>query len=117
MLVCQITAASEGLNIQAANRIVLFEPQLNPATEAQAIARAHRMGQVNTVEVHRLLTPHSVEERLMEMLDSKRALFDRFARDSVTADSTPEAVDVSEAKRIDQVIAAERERIGEAPRL
>lgn len=117
VLVCQITAASEGLNIQAANRIVLFEPQLNPATEAQAIARAHRMGQVNTVEVHRLLTPHSVEERLMEMLDSKRALFDRFARDSVTADSTPEAVDVSEAKLIDQVIAAERERIGEAPRL
>lgn len=117
VLVCQITAASEGLNIQAANRIVLFEPQLNPATEAQAVARAHRMGQVNTVEVHRLLTPSSVEERLTEMLDNKRALFDQFARDSVTADSTPEAVDVSEAKLIDQVIAAERERIGEAPRL
>lgn len=117
VLVCQITAASEGLNIQAANRIVLFEPQLNPATEAQAIARAHRMGQINTVEVHRLLTPDSVEERLMELLDSKRALFDRFARDSVAADSTPEAMDVSDAALIDKVIAEERERIGEAPRL
>lgn len=117
VLVCQITAASEGLNIQAANRIILFEPQLNPATEAQAIARAHRMGQVNTVEVHRLLTPDSVEERLTEMLADKRAVFDRFARESVTADSTPEAVDVSEAKLIDEVIKAERERIGETPRL
>lgn len=117
VLVCQITAASEGLNIQAANRIILFEPQLNPATEAQAIARAHRMGQINTVEVHRLLTPHSMEERLVEMLESKRALFDRFARDSVTADSTPEAVDVSEAALIDQVIASERARIGEPEKL
>lgn len=117
VLVCQITAASEGLNIQAANRIILFEPQLNPAVEAQAIARAHRMGQVNTVEVHRLLTPNCVEERLTEMLADKRALFDRFARESVTADSTPEAVDVSEAKLIDEVIKAERERIGEPPRL
>lgn len=117
VLVCQISAASEGLNIQAANRIVLFEPQLNPATEAQAIARAHRMGQVNTVEVHRLLTPNSVEERLTEMLADKRALFDRFARESVTADSMPEAVDISEAKLIDEVIKAERERLGEPPRL
>ncbi|WP_225723581.1 MULTISPECIES: DEAD/DEAH box helicase [Corynebacterium] len=113
VLVAQITAASEGLNIQAANRIILFEPQLNPAVEAQAIARAHRMGQINTVEVHRLLTPDSVEERLMMMLENKRELFDHFARESVAADSNPEALDVSEAKLIEEVIAAERARIGE----
>ena len=112
VLVCQITAASEGLNIQAANRIILFEPQLNPAVEAQAIARAHRMGQVNVVEVHRLLTPDSVEERLTEMLEHKRALFDRYARDSVAAASDPSAMDVSEAELIRQVIAQERERVG-----
>ncbi|WP_246394880.1 DEAD/DEAH box helicase [Corynebacterium anserum] len=117
VLVCQITAASEGLNIQAANRVILIEPQLNPAVEAQAIARAHRMGQINTVEVHRLLTPNSVEERLVDMLANKRAVFDRFARDSVTADSNPEALDVSEAQLIHQVIKAERERLGETPRL
>lgn len=117
VLVCQITAASEGLNIQAANHIVLFEPQLNPAIEAQAIARAHRMGQVRTVEVHRLLTPDSVDEQLMEMLEIKRGVFDRFARDSVVAESTPEAVDVSDAALIDRVIAAERERLGQEPRL
>ncbi|WP_231910048.1 DEAD/DEAH box helicase [Corynebacterium cystitidis] len=117
VLVAQITAASEGLNIQAANRIILFEPQLNPAVEAQAIARAHRMGQVNTVEVHRLLTPDSLEERLVEMLNHKRTVFDQFARDSAAAEANPEAMDISEAQLIEQVIAAERERIGEPEQL
>ncbi len=117
VLVCQITAASEGLNVQAAHRVILCEPQLNPAVEAQAIARAHRMGQVKTVEVHRLLTPESVDEKLFDMLASKRSLFDRFARDSVSADSMPEAMDVSESALVEEVIAAERARIGEAPRL
>ncbi|WP_342008614.1 DEAD/DEAH box helicase [Corynebacterium bovis] len=117
VLVCQITAAAEGLNIQAANRVVIVEPQLNPAVEAQAVARAHRMGQIRTVEVHRLLTPDSVDERLVELLAEKRAQFDLFARDSAAADAAPEAVDVSEARLIEQVIAEERRRLGEPPRL
>ena len=117
VLVCQITAASEGLNIQAASRVVIFEPQLNPAVEAQAIARAHRMGQIRTVEVHRLLTPNSVEEQLTALLADKRALFERYARESEAAELNPEAMDISEAQLIKEVIAAERERIGEPERL
>lgn len=117
VLVCQITAASEGLNIQAASRVVIFEPQLNPAVEAQAVARAHRMGQIRTVEVHRLLTPDSVEEQLTAMLADKRALFERYARESEAAEINPEAMDISEAQLIKDVIAAERERIGEPDRL
>lgn len=112
VLVAQITAASEGLNIQAANRIILFEPQLNPQVEAQAVARAHRMGQVRTVEVHRLLTPDSVEEHLSKMLAQKRELFDAYARESVAAEENPEAMDVSQQQLIAEVIAVERERIG-----
>lgn len=111
VLVCQVIAAGEGLNIQAANRIVFMEPQLNPAKEAQAIARAHRMGQIRTVEVHRLLTPDAVDEQLMRRLAAKRELFNQYARDSVTADNAPEAVDVSEQQLIDDVIAAERARL------
>ena len=111
VLVCQVIAAGEGLNIQAANRIVFMEPQLNPAKEAQAIARAHRMGQIRTVEVHRLLTPDAVDEQLMKRLAAKRELFNQYARDSVTADNAPEAVDVSEQQLIDDVIAAERARL------
>ena len=121
VLVAQINAASEGLNIQAANHVVLIEPQLNPAIEAQAIARAHRMGQINPVEVHRLLTPDSVEERLHLLLATKRELFDSYARDSVAAQQNPEAMDITDQQVMSEVLAAEKERIkalrGETPTL
>ena len=51
----QIQAGGVGLNIQAASVVIICEPQWNPAIEEQAIARAHRMGQVRRVDVHRLL--------------------------------------------------------------
>lgn len=116
VLVCQVIAAGEGLNIQAANRVVFMEPQLNPAKEAQAIARAHRMGQIRTVEVHRLLTPDAVDEQLVKRLEVKRELFDHYARESVAAEA-PEAVDVSEQQLIDDVITAEQSRLQPAPTL
>ena len=70
-LVAQITAGGVGLNIQSASVVVICEPQLKPTMEAQAIARAHRMGQTNTVQVHRLLTENSVDERIREILAEK----------------------------------------------
>jgi hypothetical protein len=47
--------------------------------EDQAIARCHRMGQVRTVDVHRLLTDDSVDQRMLEILATKAALFDEYA--------------------------------------
>lgn len=111
VLVSQIIAGGVGLNIQAASVVVICEPQLKPTTEWQAIARAHRMGQLETVQVHRLLSEEGVDQRITETLARKRALFDDFARGSDTADSSPEAVDVSEADLAREVIAAERERL------
>lgn len=111
VLVAQITAGGIGLNIQAASVVVICEPQLKPTMESQAIARAHRMGQVNTVQVHRLLSENSVDERVREILDEKRQLFDQFARDSVIAQQAPDAVDVSDAELARMVIATERERL------
>jgi SNF2 family DNA or RNA helicase len=111
VLVAQVTAGGIGLNIQSASVVVICEPQLKPTTEAQAIARAHRMGQVHTVQVHRLLTEGSVDERIREILAEKRRLFDDFARDSVIAKQAPDAVDVSDAELARIVIAAERERL------
>lgn len=67
-LVSQIVAGGVGLNIQAASVVVICEPQLKPITESQAIARAHRMGQVHTVQVHRLLSEGAVDERVGEIL-------------------------------------------------
>lgn len=110
-LVAQVTAGGVGLNIQAASVVVLCEPQLNPAIEWQAIARARRMGQLETVQVHRLLSEDGVDQRLTEMLAVKAELFEQFARESDVAEAAPEAVDVSEAELAREVVAAERERL------
>ena len=89
MLVCQIEAGGVGLNIQAASVVILCEPQVKPSIEAQAVARAHRMGQVRSVQVHRLLIADSVDQRMLELLDSKAQLFDAYVRHSAIAEAAP----------------------------
>lgn len=111
VLVSQIVAGGVGLNIQAASVVVIVEPQLKPTTEWQAIARARRMGQLETVQVHRLLSEEGVDQRITEILARKKELFDDFARVSETAESAPEAFDISEAELAREVVAAERERL------
>jgi len=111
VLVAQIVAGGIGLNIQAASVVVICEPQLKPTVEWQAIARARRMGQLNSVQVHRLLSEVGVDQRITEILARKRELFEDFARTSATAESAPEAYDVSEAQLAREVVAAERERL------
>jgi len=115
VLVAQIVAGGVGLNIQAASVVVICEPQLKPTTEWQAIARARRMGQLESVQVHRLLSEEGVDQRVTEILARKSALFADFARESEIAGAAPEAYDISEADLARQVIAAERERLFTAP--
>ena len=69
------------------------------------------MGQLESVQVHRLLSEERVDERISEMLVRKSELFEEYARISETARSAPEAYDVSEAELAREVIAAERERL------
>jgi SNF2 family DNA or RNA helicase len=114
VLVAQIEAGGVGLNIQAASVVVLCEPQVKPSTEAQAIARAHRMGQVRTVQVHRLLTEDSVDERLLELLDTKAALFDAYVRRSAIAEAAPGAVDISEVALARTIVEQEKRRLSPA---
>ncbi|AXH95420.1 DEAD/DEAH box helicase [Ornithinimicrobium avium] len=111
VLVAQIQAGGVGLNIQAASVVVICEPQVKPTMEWQAVARARRMGQLESVQVHRLLAEDSVDERMVEILSGKSEIFHRFARVSQTAQAAPEAVDVSEADLARLVITAERERL------
>jgi superfamily II DNA or RNA helicase len=111
VLVAQIQAGGVGLNIQAASVVVICEPQWNPAIEEQAIARAHRMGQVRRVDVHRLLSEDGVDARMLEITQAKRAEFDEYARRSDLAASTPDAVDVSDLNTAREVASqAEQER-------
>ncbi|MBB6119443.1 DEAD/DEAH box helicase [Nocardiopsis algeriensis] len=111
VLVAQIQAGGVGLNIQAASVIAICEPQLKPTIEWQAIARAHRMGQLESVQVHRLLSEEGVDQRIRQILERKSVLFDDFARRSATAESAPEAFDVSEADLAREIVAEERERL------
>jgi hypothetical protein len=115
VLVAQIVAGGVGLNIQAASVVVICEPQLKPTTEWQAIARARRMGQLESVQVHRLLSEEGVDQRIRDILARKRELFEEFARESDTAKSAPEAYDVSEAELAREIIAEERERLFAQP--
>ena len=85
-----------------------MEPQLKPTTEAQAIARAHRMGQTRRVVVHRLLARDCVDERLVEMLKEKAELFERFARESLIKDASEEATATGLARAL---VEAEQERL------
>jgi superfamily II DNA or RNA helicase len=112
VLVSQIQAGGVGLNIQAASVVVIAEPQLTPSIEEQAIARAHRMGQVRPVDVHRLLSEDSVDQRVLELLAAKREAFDEYARRSDMANATPDAIDTgSESELRNTIVAAERARL------
>jgi SNF2 family DNA or RNA helicase len=111
VLLCQIQAGGVGLNMQAGSVVIICEPQVKPTLEAQAIARAHRMGQVHGVQVHRLLTPEGVDQRMVEMLDDKQRLFDEYVRRSDIANASPEAMDISEATLAKTIIEQEQQRL------
>ncbi|MFM8417826.1 MAG: helicase-related protein, partial [Actinomycetota bacterium] len=82
VLVGQIDAVGIGVNLQAAQVVIIMEPQLKPSTEWHAIARAHRMGQSKTVTVHRLMVRQTIEERIVDLLREKAELFRTYAADS-----------------------------------
>ncbi|GAA3167007.1 DEAD/DEAH box helicase [Streptomyces virens] len=76
VLVLSLKAAGTGLNLTRAGHVVHFDRWWNPAVEEQATDRAYRIGQTQPVQVHRLVTEGTVEDRIAEMLESKRALAD-----------------------------------------
>ncbi|MFE1848752.1 DEAD/DEAH box helicase [Streptomyces sp. NPDC002387] len=115
VLLAQIEAGGTGLNLQSASVVILCEPQVKPTLEHQAVARAHRMGQVRAVQVHRLLAQDSVDERLLSILKNKDRLFDAYARRSDVAEATPDAVDVSDAALARRIVEEEQRRLAGEP--
>jgi SNF2 family DNA or RNA helicase len=69
-----LKAGGFGLNLTAADYVLIVDPWWNPAAEDQASGRAHRMGQQRPVTVYRLVTAGSVEERIIELHRDKRGL-------------------------------------------
>jgi SNF2 family DNA or RNA helicase len=72
------------LNLTAAEYVFLLDPWWNPAVEAQAIDRAHRIGQARHVFAYRLIARDTVEERVLELQQRKRQLADAI----LTADNS-----------------------------
>ena len=104
-MVMQIEVGGVGLNLQAASVVILMEPQLKPSTEQQAVARAYRMGQTQTVVVYRLIAENSVDERIVQLSGFKAELFDRLVRRSRLADEaskhSAQVRDVTEGELLD----------------
>jgi SNF2 family DNA or RNA helicase len=71
-----LKAGGTGLNLTRADHVVHVDRWWNPAVEEQATDRAYRIGQTKPVQVHRLLTTGTIEERVAELLTRKRALAD-----------------------------------------
>jgi len=71
LFLLSLRAAGTGLNLTTASYVVLYDPWWNPAVEAQAIDRTHRIGQTRTVNAYRLITPGTVEEKIWELQQRK----------------------------------------------
>jgi SNF2 family DNA or RNA helicase len=71
LFLLSLRAAGTGLNLTTASYVVLYDPWWNPAVEAQAIDRSHRIGQTRTVNAYRLITPGTVEEKIWELQQRK----------------------------------------------
>lgn len=108
MLISQIDAGGVGLNIQSASMVVICEPQLKPSTEQQAISRVYRMGQTKDVIVYRILTRRSVDESLMQLLETKQFIFDNYAKDSHLDVISTNSLSTASIK--EQVINLEKQR-------
>jgi superfamily II DNA or RNA helicase len=92
-----LKAGGKGLNLPEADVVILFDPWWNPAIEAQAIDRAHRIGQARAVLVIKLLAKGTIEERLVELKRRKEAL----------ANSLLDGDDMAVAKLLDEETIAD----------
>ena len=91
-----LKAAGSGLNLTAATYVILYDPWWNPAVEAQAIDRAHRIGQSNTVNAYRLIARDSIEDKIQSLQLKKETL----ANEVVQEESLNQILDLDRLKSI-----------------
>ncbi|KAI9197240.1 P-loop containing nucleoside triphosphate hydrolase protein [Polychytrium aggregatum] len=128
-----------GLNLVAADTVIIFDPDWNPQLDKQAVARAHRIGQTRPVCIYRLFTQHSVEEKIMEIGKSKIILEHlivqkmdesldknevqdilKFGAQSIFSENSPKAIvydDESVDKLLDRTVTEEQKAAAEAEEL
>jgi superfamily II DNA or RNA helicase len=76
LFLISLKAGGAGLNLMAADTVIIYDPWWNPAVESQAVDRAHRIGQTKTVSVYRLVTEDSVEQKIMALKARKSKIVD-----------------------------------------
>ena len=76
VLLISLKAGGVALNLTRANHVILCDPWWNPAAEMQAIDRTHRLGQGRVIKAVRLVARGTVEERILELQEKKRLVFD-----------------------------------------
>ena len=92
-----LKAGGTGLNLTAADIVVHFDPWWNPAVEAQASDRAHRIGQDKQVTIYKLITSGTVEENVLQMQKGKRKLLEQVFEEAEVANSS---LSVNELKEL-----------------
>jgi len=94
LFLVSLKAGGQGLNLTAADYIYILDPWWNPAVEAQAVDRAHRIGQTRRVFAYRLIARDTVEEKIVALQDRKRELAESIVRADDTMVSSLTAEDV-----------------------
>ena len=104
-LVLSLKAGGTGLNLTAANHVVLYDRWWNPAVEDQARDRAWRIGQTRTVVCHRLVCPGTVDERVEEVVAGKRHIADLvLPKSSSLGDLDPNQLQTALGLRSDELL-------------
>ncbi|MFO7690153.1 MAG: DEAD/DEAH box helicase [Cryobacterium sp.] len=91
-----LKAGGFGLNLTEADYVILLDPWWNPATEAQAVDRVHRIGQTKNVMVYRLVSKDTIEEKVMALKVAKAKLFESVMTDGAAAGTALTASDIRE---------------------
>jgi superfamily II DNA or RNA helicase len=96
LFLVSLKAGGQGLNLTAADYIYILDPWWNPAVEAQAVDRAHRIGQTRPVFAYRLIARDTVEEKILALQDRKRDLAESIVRadENMISTLTPEDVEL-----------------------
>ncbi|MBL7057764.1 DEAD/DEAH box helicase [Patescibacteria group bacterium] len=77
-----LKAGGTGLNLTSADNVIIFDPWWNPSVEMQAVDRAHRIGQTKSVNVYRLITKGTIEDKIVSLQEKKKFLFDNMVGES-----------------------------------
>jgi superfamily II DNA or RNA helicase len=94
LFLISLKAGGTGLNLTAADTIIHYDPWWNPAVEAQATDRAHRIGQTKTVFVYKLIAQGTVEEKIMQLQADKHALVTQLYTDKNAGPATLSSEDL-----------------------